>query len=615
MEQVPGHADAPVGAHSSPMGDGWWQASDGWYYSPERHPQWQPAPQPPEPPPRFEAPLPAFAPIEPLGDVPTSSPASTWGAPAPAPWGSPRAAGPAPAVLPPPYGNPAPPYGQQPQWNAPPPFAGAPPAASPSRPRPWWVSVVVGLAVLALLGPVVFVVARTGAIAASGANDPGEASWPDETVFPGDELDFYDPRFAEVLDPADSLLVFDETFGDARADWFVGADSNGGSSTYGGDGYTLASPLVVGSRAVPFRSLDRAIAVSATAHAAGGGPMRRGIDVGCDLQVVGQLDVGRVIHLSYRVGRGYELVSTESLNQAEGDVFGRHPAETAPKELSILCRFTPDDSEVEIVGFGDGVEVLRRVIDADIAPSRWHAAIGGITEGDEQIVFSRVQVRDPLVREVDRKPIVTKTARVLNAADLTSTDHQWLPDPYGSGGLVSRQTDAGFRITAATMDAWINGPEQYRSPALLVGSTVSIPGGSPGRGGSGVGCIDETHLWAVQYTFTVSSTGAWGLRRGDMQAGSYFSYTLRLGGLDSTELGQPYRVELACVVEPPGVDGGAVVVRLVGSVGGQVVVDVADSVHQTMTFAAWKATLNIDSRIEGPFDAVASSVTVSTLEE
>ena len=120
---------APPPPPDSPgLRPGWWQASDGNWYPPERHPDYRP-------PSILDSPTTEYPPIEPAAptaQVPTSPAApSAW---TPSPSGPPAAPGQPPAVTPPGYPpmpgatQPAqPPYPQQP--GQPPAPYGMPPAA------------------------------------------------------------------------------------------------------------------------------------------------------------------------------------------------------------------------------------------------------------------------------------------------------------------------------------------------------------------------------------------------------------------------------------------------------------------------------------------------------
>jgi hypothetical protein len=146
----------------SSQGPGWWQASDGKWYAPEQHPDYQPpAPAPAPPPTAQQPPIPPGPAAPPYGAPPPGpAPAQPYGAPPP---------GAAPAQ---PYGAPpAQPYGQ-PMGTA----YGEPPAApGGGGGKGGKVALIVGAVVLLLAG-------AAGALVVAGGDDDDKASSPAPAV-------------------------------------------------------------------------------------------------------------------------------------------------------------------------------------------------------------------------------------------------------------------------------------------------------------------------------------------------------------------------------------------------------------------------------------------------
>ncbi|MGI9602983.1 MAG: hypothetical protein ACR2QE_13940 [Acidimicrobiales bacterium] len=110
------------------QGAGWWQAADGKWYAPERHPDYSPPPPPPPPPPGAQTPPPAEPPPPSEPPPPAEPPPAAGGSTPPPPGQSP----------PPPPGTVAPPpdatTAMPPIVPPPPPAPGAapPPSATPA---------------------------------------------------------------------------------------------------------------------------------------------------------------------------------------------------------------------------------------------------------------------------------------------------------------------------------------------------------------------------------------------------------------------------------------------------------------------------------------------------
>lgn len=177
---------------SSPEGPGWWQASDGQWYPPESHPNYQPPAAPPtQPVPQYQAP-----------------------------------------ATPPPYGQPpAPPaYGQQPAYGQPPqvPPPGAPqylgaPETPPSKGKGKGLLIAAVIVVALLIAGVVAVVAT------SGSDDDDPAASDDKEVVVGRTTDD-DPTTGGKLgtdpdksikedapDATDGLAIIGPSSGDENA--------------------------------------------------------------------------------------------------------------------------------------------------------------------------------------------------------------------------------------------------------------------------------------------------------------------------------------------------------------------------------------------------------------
>lgn len=513
---------------------------------------------------------------------------------------------PPPVSAPPPVYTPPPGYHPSSPTDGPPtdrlPYGLAPnrPAANPTRSRPWWLAALLGLIVVAVLAPLLFFTVRN-------ARDPsaGNGGVPDLSDLPiggvpaGDLSEMEGADVAPDLDLRSQVLLYEDSFIDRSTDWYTGTDLDQGSSDYvDGGGYSLLSAERVGNRQAPFRSVDNAIAVTAQARPPDSAPSDVGYSVGCSLLTVGDLTDGFSIHLGHYRGSGFVFMTADSPDASgEYTVLAEGGSPDTPAEMTIVCDRVGTGPSVEVVGYADGVEVLRSSVLVHDRTARWHAYVGALSTPTEPVVFGLVQVRDPLVPAPEPFPVDVASSIQLGDYDFTTDDQGWDLEPTAADVVDGE----GVRLRGDE-DARLYEPGVQTGDRQIVAARLVHEPDSVATASAGVGCIDEmSEELPTAYAFRVAPDGVWTIERSDGQYPVPYTYTIGRGSTPTGPPAGPVTVRLACLLDASTLPG-ATNVRLVAWIDDEVVLDVVDAIH--VSFAPdWWGTIEL-----GPtYDVTVSS--------
>lgn len=564
-EPEPPPSDTPVSLPSGadrPLGPGWWQASDLRFYPPHLAPG-----QPAVPPSSQGASTPptAFAPIE---SVASSTGIGPGVAPATPIWPT----------------EPVP----VPTWPSAPSPAGPDASRTRSRqPRPWWVAAVGGIAALSVLVPVTWMVASPGADDQQVADDPGSATF--EPVAPADDPTPEPPDHdARQLGPASpgGLSVLADDFDDAASGWGTGA-----TWTYDAGAFVISAETLSAHWPI-FRRVPDAVEMNASVELPGDGGL---VGPGCEYSPSGanSSQFALVVDGAGSVVLGvFDGTALRELS--------RVTTVRAAPALGLLCEDVSSRTELGVkltpIVDGEQFDPVIRWRPAAVPPTRswWTASVVGRRSRTGAVRVNEVSVLDPKRRPMRDGGPIGRDGDVLASGPLSGTPAGWDIDRVEGDGLAEHTSD-GIGLLSRDGLAYLMGPVLAEDgPIDVAATTLSIMPADADEGASasgvGVGCsgLADGGFWT--YTMVVASDGTWNLIRTAAVTRDHLAHLGRGGSAPARVA--PLTVRLTCV---PDTDPDRLpVVRVVGSVGEHVLVDIVDPTPAAVV--DWRPVLAVQSQ-------------------